>query len=259
MNAESVSAVLQEYIEAFQRIQSRVFTNRDIAYLYPDDDLDWRQKALEIRDFLTDTLGPNVYSAQILDYYTKGMLATGTPSRKSVQDTIGVLKAVITRLQRNPGLLERRAATASIPSNKNVFLIHGRDEGKWRELKDILRDKFQLNPIVLNEQPDAGCSTLVEKFEYYAKNCSYAMAIFTPDDQVTSLDGETYVQARPNVIYELGWFCGRLDRKRVILLLKDGTSVFSDFGGIMLKQFRTNVAERIDEIRRDLIAAGVIS
>ena len=166
---------------------------------------------------------------------------------------------MLTRLRRNPAILERQKPTASIPSTKNVFVIHGRDEAKWRELKDILRDRFGLNPIILGEQPDAGCTTVVEKFEYYAQNCSYAIAIFSPDDDVKSPDGETYVQARPNVIYELGWFCGRLGRKRVILLLKDGTSVFSDFGGIIQKRFRANVTERIDDIAKDLRAAGVIA
>ena len=72
-------------------------------------------------------------------------------------------------------------------------------------------------------------------------------------------EGEKYVQACPNVIYELGWFCGRLGRNRVILLLREGTSVFSDFGGVIQKHFKTNVAERIEDIRKDLAAAGVLS
>jgi predicted nucleotide-binding protein len=110
---------------------------------------------------------------------------------------------------------------------------------------------------VLSEQPDAGCKTVIEKFEHYAETCSYAIAIFTPDDEVTSAV-ETYLQARPNVIYELGWFCGRLDRSGVMLLLKNGTSVFSDFGGIVQKQFANNVSEKIIEIRRDLVAAGIL-
>ena len=98
---------------------------------------------------------------------------------------------------------------------------------------------------------------MIEKFEHYAETCSYAIAIFTPDDEVTT-KGETYLQARPNVIYEIGWFCGRLGRSGVMLLLKEGTSIFSDFGGIIQKRFTSNVTERVIEIRKDLIAAGVL-
>ncbi len=138
-----------------------------------------------------------------------------------------------------------------------MFLIHGRDEAKWRELKDILKSEFRLNPIVLLEQPDAGCKTVIEKFEHYAQRCSYAIAVFTADDEVTS-GGDTYLQVRPNVIYELGWFCGRLDRSGAMLLLKEGTSLFSDFGGIIQKRFTQNISEKVIEIKRDLVAAGVV-
>jgi hypothetical protein len=43
-----------------------------------------------------------------------------------------------------------------------------------------------------------------------------------------------------------------------MLLLKEGTSVFSDFGGIIQKRFTQNISEKITEIKRDLIAAGVL-
>ena len=140
---------------------------------------------------------------------------------------------------------------------ENVSIIHGRDEAKWRELKDIVQEEFGLNPIVLVEKPDAGCNTVVEKFEHYAVICSYAMAVFTPDDEVTSGAG-TYLQARPNVIYELGWFCGKLGRSNAMLLLKDKTALFSDFGGIIQKRFSQNISEKTAEMRRDLVAAGII-
>jgi predicted nucleotide-binding protein len=140
---------------------------------------------------------------------------------------------------------------------ENVFLIHGRVEAKWRELKDILKSEFRLNPIVLLEQPDAGCRTVIEKFELYAQTCCYAIAVFTPYDEVR-FNGEIHLQPRPNVIYELGWFSGKLSRSGVMLLLKEGTSIFSDFGGIIQKRFVLNISEKVSEIQKDLVAAGVI-
>jgi hypothetical protein len=43
-----------------------------------------------------------------------------------------------------------------------------------------------------------------------------------------------------------------------MLLLQTGTSLFSDFGGIIRKVFTKNVSERTSEIRASLIAAGII-
>jgi Predicted nucleotide-binding protein containing TIR-like domain/Aspartyl protease len=73
--------------------------------------------------------------------------------------------------------------------------------------------------------------------------------VFTPDDQVTS-SSVTYLQARPNVIYELGWFCGKLGRSQAMLLLKEGTTLFSDFGGIMQK--RALLINRLDDAQKCL-------
>jgi predicted nucleotide-binding protein len=182
---------------------------------------------------------------------------TGFPSYRSVQNIRAVVRAALTRFARNPELLVRKKAEEALRHRENVFVIHGSDEAKWRELKDILKSEFRLNPIVLLEQPDAGCKTVIEKFEHYALTCSYAIAVFTPDDEV-SADGETYLQARPNVIYELGWFCGRLGRSGAMLLLKEGTSLFSDFGGIVQKRFTQNISEKVIEVKRDLIEAGVL-
>jgi predicted nucleotide-binding protein len=144
-------------------------------------------------------------------------------------------------------------------TSKNVFIIHGHNEAKWRELYTILKEDFGLNPIVLSEQPDRGCTTIIEKFEYYAKLCSYAFALFTPDDVVEN-DGKKYFQARPNVIYELGWFTAYLGRERVSLLLQEGENmeIFSDFQGVIQKRFKNSVSEKYKEIKDDLKFVGLI-
>ena len=103
------------------------------------------------------------------------------------------------------------------PNTKKIFIIHGHHEAKRRELESLLKDKFNLTPIVLSEQPNIGL-TIIEKFEKYASECSYAFAIFTPDDIVTKSEDEQYFQARPNVIFELGWFYATLGRSRVCIV-----------------------------------------
>jgi predicted nucleotide-binding protein len=261
VNVNEVIAALEQYRTDFQGMLSRFYMTYHGPHMLREDNPVYRQKVFEVCDLLNDALGGrNSYSLEIGEYYQEGIAnLTGSPSYKSVEDIIGVLGGALTRLKRNPDLVWQSQACLHSPINKNVFVIHGRDEAKWRELKDILRDRFGLNLIILREQPESGCPTLIEKFEFYAKNCSYAIAIFTPDDEVKNSDDQTCLQARPNVIYELGWFCGRLGRERVMLLLKEGTTLFSDFGGIIQKRFRADVAEKIEEIRRDLKASGIIA
>lgn len=257
MTHDQVIAEFERYEAELARILGSFRRTNDGIHIGQGDDPLYRQYARELVDLYNDALGPNSYSSQIAAEYSNGFGYLGSPSFKGVENVLGIVRASLTRLRRNPELLVRRKAEESLRQKENVFVIHGRDEAKWRELKDMIQFEFRLNPIVLLQQPDAGCKTVIEKFEHYAQTCSYAIAVFTPDDEVTSGE-ETYLQARPNVIYELGWFCGRLGRGNVMLLLKEGTSMFSDFGGIIQKRFTQNVVEKVVEIRRDLEASGVL-
>lgn len=258
MDASTIIAELKRYESELAGILGRFSRTRDVIHIGRGDDPRFRQYVRELVDLFNDVLGRNSYSAQIANEFNEGVSnSVRTPSFKSVENIISIVRAALTRLERNPGLLERKKSEESLRHRENIFVIHGRDEAKRRELKEILKTEFRLNPIVLLEQPDAGCKTVIEKFELYAQTCSYAIAVFTPDDEVTS-EKDTYLQARPNVIYELGWFCGRLGRSGAMLLLREGTSLFSDFGGIIQKRFSQNISEKIIEIRRDLVAAGVL-
>jgi predicted nucleotide-binding protein len=258
MTEGEIISTLEGYRGDFQRYLSRYTHSDNSIYINRRDEPIYRQQVQEVIDFLQDCLGNNTYSYRIAHEFNQGIQNyLGSPSYASMQNIIGILGAAITRLKRNPDLLTRRKAHQYLKKRENIFIIHGKDEAKWRELKEIVQDEFRLNPIVLQEQPDAGCKTLIEKFEHYANQCSYAIAVFTPDDEVNN-GKETYLQARPNVTYELGWFCGRLGRDNVVLLLKEGTSVFSDFGGIIQKQFQKDIREKLSEIKKDLIAGGVL-
>jgi hypothetical protein len=136
-------------------------------------------------------------------------------------------------------------------TNFRVFVIHGHSEAKRRELKDLLKYEFSLDPIVLIDESDQGSSTLIEKFERYAPSCAYAIALITPDDLIEK-DGEAYLQARPNVLLELGWFIAHLGRKGVLLLVQGDSKLPSDLSGIVTKRFNNNVSEIALSIKREL-------
>lgn len=259
LNTDQVIAEIERYESFLAGVLSRFSGHRaGSIYIAQGDDAAFRQAVIEIVDLFNDALGRNAYSQNIISQFNNGVSNyLESPSYRSVETILGMVRAALTRFKRNPQLLVKRKAEENTRNKDNVFIIHGRDEAKWRELKSIIKDQFRLNPIILSEQPDIGSKTIIEKFEHYAQTCSYAIALFTPDDEVTS-GADVYLQARPNVIYELGWFCGRLDRAAVMLLLKEGTSMFSDFGGIIEKRFKANVSEVISDIAKDLTAAGII-
>jgi hypothetical protein len=139
---------------------------------------------------------------------------------------------------------------------KDIFIIHGHDEANKLKLQSLLKDRFHLNPIILSEKPGAG-RTLIEKFEKEAETSSFAFALITPDDIVKTESGE-YAQARPNVVFELGWFCGRLGRKRTCILFKKGTQIHSDLEGVSRIEYIDSVEEKILDIEKELKAARLI-
>ena len=141
------------------------------------------------------------------------------------------------------------------PTGKAVFIVHGHDELNLLRLRDLLRER-SLEPIVLSSQPGKGRS-IVEKFEEEAERAAYAFVLLTPDDNIIKSDTE-YSQARPNVLFELGWFYGRLGRERVCILFKKGTRLHSDLDGISRIEFTESLVDKIAEIERELIAGHML-
>lgn len=137
-----------------------------------------------------------------------------------------------------------------------VFIIHGHDQANALKLRDLLTERWGLDPKILSAKPWEG-RTLIEKFEEEAQEAAFAVALITPDDAVLTDDGE-FFQGRPNVIFELGWFCGKISRKRVTILLKHGTRLHSDLEGIGLIRFRESVEEAYLDLEKELQAAGLI-
>ncbi len=123
-------------------------------------------------------------------------------------------------------------------------------------LEKLIQTRWKLDVVIMRDKPGKG-RTLIEKFEQEAKHAALAIALFSPDDFVETPDAE-YLQARPNVIFELGYFYGQLGRRRVCILLKKGTKIHSDLEGINRIEFIDSVEEKVAELEKELQAAGLI-
>jgi predicted nucleotide-binding protein len=92
-------------------------------------------------------------------------------------------------------------------------------------------EKLDLNPIILHEQPDRG-RTIIQKFEDYS-DVGFAVILLTPDDigYKKNKPEEGKQRARQNVIFELGYFIGKLGHENVCALYKEGVELPSDIQG----------------------------
>jgi CheY-like chemotaxis protein len=135
-----------------------------------------------------------------------------------------------------------------------TFIVHGRD-AMVHELKNFLQNSLRLGePVVLAERPSLG-RTLIEKFEHYARGTDVAFVLMTPDD-VGALASATHQEprARQNVLFELGYFLGYLNRTtgRTILLYKPPLELPSDLSGVAYIDVGLGIAAAAEEIRSAL-------
>ena len=154
--------------------------------------------------------------------------------------------------------LTRDVAGLMSSENRDIFIVHGHDMVRTRELERLIRS-FGLQPIVLQDHDDRGM-TIIEKFEYYASACSFAFVLMTPDDRTeASGDIESRFRARQNVIMELGWFIAHLGRQRVVLLHKGEVEIPSDISGVVYIRFEDSVYDVEQRITQRLKGVGLLA
>ncbi|GEB64652.1 hypothetical protein SAT01_21000 [Sinomonas atrocyanea] len=126
-----------------------------------------------------------------------------------------------------------KAGTTKIPP-KEIFLVHGHDEMAVLSVSDWVHELTGVKPIILMKQLNKG-HTLIEKFESYSKDAACAIVLMTPDDEARAKRTPTSdlaERARQNVVFELGYFYGKLKRENVIVL-NFGVELPGDINGLV--------------------------
>jgi predicted nucleotide-binding protein len=137
-----------------------------------------------------------------------------------------------------------------------VFLVHGHDEAAREKVARYL-ERLELEPIILHEQPNKG-RTIIEKFTDYS-DVAYAVVLLTADDIGGPKGTNTKqlaVRARPNVLFELGYFIGALGRDRVCALHETGVEILSDYSGVLYVTLDATNAWRL-HLAKEMKAAGL--
>ena len=235
------------------------------------DDAGLRNLKLQMRTTLKKILDNGEYIEYLSSIersrFHLTMYTNGTPESKKVEqwesgkkELTGLLDIILHSLLLEESLPHETEATS--PSfnqqNNNIFIVHGHDDVMKLTVKDYLT-KLGLNPIILHEQLDEG-DTIIEKFEREAKNVSYAIILLSPDDVGKAIDADAYhPRARQNVILELGFFTGKLGRKRTFNLLKNSPEGEleqpNDFSGVVYHPFDSGGGWKM-KLGQSLKAAG---
>ncbi|MGZ5126762.1 MAG: TIR domain-containing protein [Burkholderiales bacterium] len=272
MSRDDAKARLQERIEKGLELKQRRVDTREAYENLSNDFSKWDAFNNELlkRLFTTDELAK--------EYSFWGVMAIAMGERslgekiaeiyKDVDNKIHRIDSIIDRLEliplsvdvHNTGLTPPQPS-ASQPRTKKVFVVHGRDEVAKTNLEVFLHE-IGLDPVVLHRQADEGM-TIIEKFEKYS-DVGYAFILLTPDevaylaseDSKPDSERTKEFRARPNVIFEFGYFVGKLGRSRVCCLYTGNVSLPSDVSGMIYKRYEKSIEEVAYSVIKDLKASG---
>ncbi len=170
-------------------------------------------------------------------------VAAISSAASALEDALDHLEKSSREAASHLGRIEGRQKKASFVGT-NVFVGHGRSQ-IWRELKDFVEDRLGLPVDEFNSVPVAGISTTARLAELLDA-AAFAFLIMTAEDE----HADRKLNARLNVVHEVGLFQGRLGFNRAIVLLEDGCEEFSNIHGLGQIRFpKGNISAKFEEIR----------
>lgn len=141
----------------------------------------------------------------------------------------------------------------STPSSKqkkdrvDIVIGHGRSP-LWRELKEWLRDHYDCKIHEFNSQSIVGVSHK-ERLKELMDVADMAFLLMTAEDE----DSSGKLQARQNVVHEVGLFQGALGFENAVVLLEENCAEFSNIAGLgQIRFLKGNVDSAFESIRQYL-------
>lgn len=172
--------------------------------------------------------------------HRSGTVVIGNAGRNAIlaQEAVGKtllkLQSLLDIIEEESELpVEKRPAV--LARSNRIFVVHGHDEYAREAVASFLR-LIGFEPIILHEQANRG-RTVIEKVEAHG-DVGFAVVLLTPDDLGRSTkEADLEPRARQNVLLELGYFIGRLNRENVCALKRGEVAIPSDFAGVVYHDF----------------------
>ncbi len=170
--------------------------------------------------------------------------------KSGLVESKAVFEVYLEELKENDVTPDNEATQDNSISKSKVFVVHGHDEALKQEVARIV-EKQGLEAIILSEQANQG-KTIIEKIEENA-DVGAAICLFTGDDcgKVKDANSEN-LRARQNVVFEAGYFMGKLGRKNIILIASPDIEIPSDLQGVVY----TNEKSWQIDVLKELKAIG---
>lgn len=216
----------------------------------------WHSKA---ERFLVNRFGRNSYEATDFSntLFSPTMYAIGMDSTRirvccdGLKKTKDIFKDYLIEIKEEMSEKDEKLSedvhTDSSYQNNKVFVVHGHDEALKEKVARLL-EKQGLEAIILSEQANKG-KTIIEKFEENS-DVGAAICLFTGDDIGKEKSEAVEKQrARQNVVYEAGYFMGKLGRERVIMLVDNGIELPSDLQGVVYTESESWKTEVLQELQ----------
>jgi predicted nucleotide-binding protein len=157
----------------------------------------------------------------------------------------------------SPSTKENETEQPAFANSTRIFVVHGHDKEMKEAVARTLKT-LELEPVILHEQPNQG-RTIIEKFINYS-DVSFAVVLLSPDDMAYPKDlspKDAKPRARQNVVFELGFFIGKLGRERVFVLYREveNFEMPSDYSGVLYIPYDNSKRWEI-ELVKELKACG---
>lgn len=181
----------------------------------------------------------------------------------SDSDPFDELKIALKNENTNPSTEPRLKTSKENQGNKSkIFIVHGHDHNLKVEL-EIFISRLGLTPIVLHREVDSGL-TIIEKFEKNS-DVEYVFILMTPDEISFTVDQKELPEekrkieyrARPNVVFEFGYFVGKLGRNKVCVLHKGNVNLPSDINGFIYKKVDKSIEEIGFALIKEMKSVGI--
>ncbi len=252
---ESFKRLLKKWEYGKPTNQTRSDINKNIASV--------RQLLCQTGSFKTITISPPpmigglvMQNIDPLNYifeppYGKSVITVLTDS---IDEAIGVIESdenFFKELNEEKKSIPKKA---SKELSKRIFIVHGRNN-ELKETTARFVEKLGLIPIILHEQLNQG-KTIIEKFEDYS-DVDFAIVLMTPDDigYFASESNSSKHRARQNVVFELGYFIGKLGRTHVAAIVKGEIEIPTDISGILYIEVDNNDAWKM-MLAKEIKGAG---
>lgn len=124
------------------------------------------------------------------------------------------------------------------PSRPHIFIGHGGKRPLWKNLRDHLQTNFGFE-IEAYESGSRVGEAIPDILTEMLRVSNYAILVMTGEDEMK--DG--WMRARQNVVHEIGLFQARLGTSKTVLLVEEGTQLFTNIDGIQHIRFPRDMIE----------------